>query len=149
MLLSVTGFFIGVCFALIQFQNPHASSADIVQHGKQSSEDLLQTIRRLESQVSTLEKNLASERKTRRAKDETGANGAKESTVATATPVIARADRHTTWRPSAKLDKNDFTISPTLFAIYTQNTSISNASNLGWNSAFSKLFFVFERTTHM
>ena len=132
MLLSVTGFFIGVCFALIQFQNPHASSADIVQHGKQSSEDLLQTIRRLESQVSTLEKNLASERKTRRAKDETGANGAKESTVATATPVIARADRHTTWRPSAKLDKNDPEFGAFLRTVAVNDEVLVAVSNINY-----------------
>ena len=114
MLLSVTGFLVGVCFALLQFRNPRALHADVVQHagsvdqnGKQPSQDLHETIHRLQSQVRKLEKDLASERNTHRAKNE---NGAKDKTGATATgaaSAVARVDRHTTWGPSAELDKND------------------------------------------
>jgi hypothetical protein len=113
-LLSVTGFFVGVCFALLQFRNPHAWSTDVVQratsvdqNGKQGSEDLLETVRRLQSQVRNLEKDLVSERNNCSAKNEKGTKSKTVATVTEATSAVARADRHTVWGPSAELDKND------------------------------------------
>jgi hypothetical protein len=138
-LLSVTGFLVGVCFAILQFRNPRTWSADVVQHAasvdendKQATEELHETIHRLQSQVRKLEKDLATERNSHRANHEKGAKGKAVATATEESLAVARVDRHTAWGPSAELDKEDPAFGAFLRTVAINDEVLVAVSNINY-----------------